>query len=155
MTLLTETILGSQELDMSAELSAVQEYGGEFSLRQTSVYFPQKHIECEVCGRMFARQQHKERHMLTHTGDKPFNCDICATSFADLATLRSHVQRHSDERPYKCAVCGEAFRIASGLRNHMATHSQVKVHTCELCLGVAHLPHEVTQRGQALPLRPL
>ncbi len=36
---------------------------------------------CKVCGKMFSRQQHVERHMLIHTGAKPFKCSNCSKGF--------------------------------------------------------------------------
>eukprot|EP01116_Phalansterium_solitarium_P012694 TRINITY_DN2920_c0_g1_i2.p2 TRINITY_DN2920_c0_g1~~TRINITY_DN2920_c0_g1_i2.p2 ORF type:complete len:792 (+),score=342.19 TRINITY_DN2920_c0_g1_i2:168-2543(+) len=44
----------------------------------------------ENCTSAFVWQDHLQRHMVTHTGDKPFKCNVCGTAF----TRRDHLTRH-------------------------------------------------------------
>ena len=38
-------------------------------------------FRCEVCGRGFSRQEHVRRHMMLHTGERPFKCKDCPMTF--------------------------------------------------------------------------
>lgn len=50
-----------------------------------------KRFPCPICLRMFTRPSHVERHMRSHTGEKPFVCPICERGFIDKWTLKQHV----------------------------------------------------------------
>ena len=54
----------------------------------------------EGCGRSFKRLQHLQRHMLSHTGERPFSCKYpgCGKSFSRGDNLLVHQKRHAS--PY-------------------------------------------------------
>ncbi|KAK6087648.1 hypothetical protein SCUP234_01287 [Seiridium cupressi] len=51
---------------------------------------------CPHCGRTFKRSEHKERHVRTHTKEKPFVCQ-CSAAFArrDLLTRHQRITSHT------------------------------------------------------------
>ncbi|KAF4420091.1 hypothetical protein F53441_14403 [Fusarium austroafricanum] len=55
---------------------------------------------CPHCGRTFKRTEHLERHVRTHTKEKPFLCR-CGASFArrDLLTRHQRIAEHEGEVP--------------------------------------------------------
>ncbi|EUC27774.1 hypothetical protein COCCADRAFT_68817, partial [Bipolaris zeicola 26-R-13] len=51
-------------------------------------------LSCEHCGETFHRREHRNRHVLRHTGLRPFNCDVCHKSFS-----RKSSQNISNQTP--------------------------------------------------------
>lgn len=52
------------------------------SVRLESSIEQEKVFKCPTCDKMFSRKDHLNRHILIHSGAKPFECDICAKSFS-------------------------------------------------------------------------
>ncbi|PSN43378.1 hypothetical protein C0J52_17978, partial [Blattella germanica] len=78
---------------------------------------PKQHI-CEICGMMFHVGAKLRRHMVKHTGERPFVCETCGMRFGTKHLLKNHQVCHSDLRPHKCKVCGKAFKRQRNMRGH-------------------------------------
>ena len=77
-----------------------------------------RHFECDVCGREFTRQSSVNRHMRTHTGERPYERDVCHKTFTRNHLLVAHKRTHTDERPYGCDVCiRHLYKAGVDLRN--------------------------------------
>ncbi|EEQ87101.2 regulatory protein [Blastomyces dermatitidis ER-3] len=59
-------------------------------VRKKSTSAARKSLSCEYCSRPFARLEHLQRHLRTHTKEKPFSCEICSKSFARSDLLVRH-----------------------------------------------------------------
>lgn len=57
-------------------------------------------LHCPACGKVFAgskRRYHLERHLITHTGERPFPCPRCPYKANVRENLARHVRhRHPD-----------------------------------------------------------
>ncbi|XP_063234109.1 zinc finger protein 771-like [Bacillus rossius redtenbacheri] len=92
-----------------------------------------KQFGCPACPAQFTQKCHVKRHMLTHTGERPFLCPVCGAKFALNCNFKSHLLVHSGEKPATCAVCGARFVRAGGLKEHMRFHSGARPFRCGAC----------------------
>ncbi|OQR75132.1 hypothetical protein BIW11_00822 [Tropilaelaps mercedesae] len=50
-------------------------------------------------------------------------CKLCGKSLSSASSLDRHMLVHSGERPFKCKICGMAFTTNGNMHRHMRTHS--------------------------------
>ena len=84
----------------------------------------EKNEACEVCENTFRTVQHRNRHMLTHTGEKPFKCEKCDKYFSQKVNLERHTILHTGLKPYKCDSCEKEFNRKEYLGRHMKIHTK-------------------------------
>ncbi|XP_062291450.1 transcription factor HIVEP3 [Scomber scombrus] len=50
-------------------------------------------------------------------------CDYCGRACAKPSVLQKHIRSHTGERPYPCAPCGFSFKTKSNLYKHRKSHT--------------------------------
>ncbi|XP_041923253.1 ras-responsive element-binding protein 1 isoform X2 [Alosa sapidissima] len=55
-------------------------------------------------------------------GATDHSCSICGKSLSSASSLDRHMLVHSGERPYKCSVCGQTFTTNGNMHRHMKIH---------------------------------
>lgn len=50
---------------------------------------------CRYCGKTF-RDSHKlKKHIMDHTGERPFKCELCDSTFKERYNLSVHIKTHT------------------------------------------------------------
>ena len=80
---------------------------------------------CPICGMVFDSPSRMKRHMIQHTGEKPYQCSICVEYFSQAAALEEHHQKmHKKGKkciPAKdrtCKFCDAIFSTIAELVGH-------------------------------------
>lgn len=79
--------------------------------------------QCPECPKAFAKQSKLDRHLISHSGEKPFKCDVCFQTFG----RKDHLQRHSlqhktslvERKPFECTACFNRFAN----KHHLVRHT--------------------------------
>jgi len=77
---------------------------------------------CGYCGKVFQNNSRLERHIRSHTGERPFSCTLCGDRFKQKCHLTVHMKRHH----FKCPICAQQFPQKEALIEHVATHTDKK-----------------------------
>ncbi|XP_023173597.2 zinc finger protein 771 isoform X2 [Drosophila hydei] len=61
--------------------------------------------QCQACGKKVQSNYNLRRHMMIHTGERPFPCDLCERRFREFSDLKKHRRRHINDPRYICMIC--------------------------------------------------
>ena len=94
---------------------------------------PLKHV-CNICGKESSHKWTLDKHMMTHSTEKPFACSLCDFRTKFEGCLRKHMMIHMGLKPYKCSLCDLNFRSRGDVNTHMkGRHGHEKKYSCKHC----------------------
>ncbi|XP_068246209.1 zinc finger protein OZF-like [Palaemon carinicauda] len=111
--------------------------------------------ECFTCHKKFKHRGVYNRHLITHSKEKPFVCEVCGKGFSRKHHMINHqiVHMSSEERikvmKYKCEECGKMFTRKEYLEQHFHSTVKEKRHIC-LCCGALFVQKSGLTRHMAL-----
>ncbi|KAM9376130.1 LOW QUALITY PROTEIN: transcriptional repressor CTCF-like [Pholidichthys leucotaenia] len=93
-----------------------------------------KTFQCELCSYTCPRRSNLDRHMKSHTDERPHKCHLCRTAFRTVTLLRNHLNTHTGTHPHKCTDCDMVFVMSGELVRHRRyKHTHEKPFNCSMC----------------------
>ncbi|XP_055308316.1 gastrula zinc finger protein XlCGF52.1-like [Sitodiplosis mosellana] len=91
-----------------------------------------KRHKCSLCDYDTNFSADLKKHMLKHTGERPFPCSVCQKRFTQKQHLQSHMKTHVDEFLFSCSNCSQGFHRSEEKVEH-ESGCKVRRHECHLC----------------------
>ncbi|KAK2742306.1 hypothetical protein FQN57_005394 [Myotisia sp. PD_48] len=104
---------------------------------------------CEYCSRQFVRLEHLQRHLRTHTKEKPFTCPLCSKSFARSDLLVRHERLvHSIEPSSNRGEKRATVTTASSVESPVAIATPVLPQTFERDTSLPDVREQISLSSQ-------
>lgn len=151
---------------MASERGDVSPWGGG-GVSSPGVSPPPSYLplKCPTCARQFPVPSLLERHMRTHTNERPYQCRICGRSYSQSGNLNVHMKtihgvaevpapggqtraRADAEglRPHKCYICNRLFTTSSNMYQHVRVVHNIMIETSK-SPRLAHQPYTSPSGG--------
>lgn len=106
---------------------------------RTKLCMDKKKYKCTYaeCDAVFLRPSRLQRHIRSHTGERPYKCDHpeCTKSYTNSSHLKRHLETHNSvKKVYQCPQCSISISYLHNLKRHYKQmHSKDKKFFCDEC----------------------
>jgi len=91
-------------------------------------------FKCPFCDYKSPRKGHVERHILIHSGEKPYSCSECSYKSHTKDAMTLHARVHSGYKKFECGKCSYATNRKVYLERHLLLHDEDRMYPCSVCL---------------------
>lgn len=74
---------------------------------------------CTLCPYRTSSVANIEKHVKTHSGNKPYACNVCPYRAIQLNNLTAHMRTHTGEKPFPCPLCPYRASRSNTLTAHI------------------------------------
>uniref|UniRef100_A0A1A7Y3W8 Zinc finger protein 473 n=1 Tax=Iconisemion striatum TaxID=60296 RepID=A0A1A7Y3W8_9TELE len=151
------------QYDLNRHTMRVHEKG-EFSnsindedLEDPNAFEIMENKTCLLCGKYFAREVDMERHMKSHSEDRPYKCSFCQKRFKNPYVLKRHEREICKSREQKkpkrkeisrpstepssdvsvegkiCPICNRILPCTADIAKHLRSHTEERPFICVTC----------------------
>ncbi|XP_035713724.1 gastrula zinc finger protein XlCGF7.1-like isoform X2 [Folsomia candida] len=90
------------------------------------------------CGNTYQNKGGLGQHMKIEHAENPirFPCTLCRKSFKTKADFEKHISTHTTEKPFECTKCGRSFAVRASMKTHEMTHLEKSARAmlqCHIC----------------------
>lgn len=118
-----ESNLKSLDLTQTDEMDEDDDGFRALGLMGNVAFLGDESFKCPVCGLKLDSQHTFTLHIRSHNpNDHSNTCSLCGKTLSSASSLDRHMLIHSGERPFKCSLCGMAFTTNGNMHRHMRTH---------------------------------
>ncbi|XP_021958932.1 zinc finger protein 135 [Folsomia candida] len=93
-------------------------------------------FSCTLCGHKAKCRGELDRHVRTHTTERPYSCRTCGARKAQISDLRTHERTHQNittRQKFPCRLCSSIFMSRTGLLGHIKTYHENYEYPCIQC----------------------
>ncbi|XP_066976259.1 histone-lysine N-methyltransferase MECOM-like isoform X15 [Macrobrachium rosenbergii] len=91
-------------------------------LRTTGIQVVGDSYQCNYCSYSAPRRDYVQKHVRTHTGEKPYACPYCFYRSTVKNSLNRHLKLHMNEKTHTCYLCPFRTFQKTRLDYHMQAH---------------------------------
>ncbi|XP_041838533.1 zinc finger and BTB domain-containing protein 6-like isoform X2 [Melanotaenia boesemani] len=85
---------GKTHLESTSEHSS---FYYNYQLKQHKEPEPKSYYICPACGKVFSQNEGLKRHLVIHSGKRPFKCFTCGKRFTQSGNLKTHMNIHKEK----------------------------------------------------------
>uniref|UniRef100_A0A4W5KLY8 C2H2-type domain-containing protein n=1 Tax=Hucho hucho TaxID=62062 RepID=A0A4W5KLY8_9TELE len=136
---------------MSVDTMLARQHGSQEAFGVMEKTTQGRNYQCVTCLKCFSAPSKLQRHILSHTGQRPFRCHVCEKAFRQLAHLKLHLNTHL----YPKRTEQKKMNVKSSLHPSVYENTPpVKIDNSKACLQTCSLDPVGAEDTLEVDIRP-